>query len=117
MSVDGVYHGWGWELMVAPYLDASPYSNDLSRWRSDGISSLPRQPVVNGCKPVLNCPSTVRSPLVEHALVCTSPVVDGEITPATADWTNYFGRSTYFGNAGDLRQEVGDLKPHARYLW
>lgn len=112
-SVDGVYHGWGWELMIAPYLDASPYYNDLTRWTNVGIGALPSQPVANGCKPVLNCLSTIRSLLVEHGLVCSGPVVDGVVQPATADWKNYFGRSTYFGNAGYLQNEVGGLTPNA----
>ena len=113
MSVDGVYHGWGWNIVIMPYMDSSPFYNNMTAVFADGLQSLPRPSELRYRHPSLNCPSDVGSSQLEHALVCTTPVIDGVVIPATFDWKNHFGRSTYFGNAGYLQHEVGGLKPDA----
>ena len=114
MSVDGVYHGWGWNIMIMPYMESSPFYNNMTAVFADGLQSLPRPSELRYRHPSLNCSSDgVGSSQLEHALVCTKPVIDGVVIPATFDWKNHFGRSTYFGNAGYLQHEVGGLKPDA----
>lgn len=113
MSVDGVYHGWGWELMLTPYLDARPFYSLVAGALPNGLQSLPSQSELSYFDSCFNCPCEVGLPQVEHAIVCASSVVDGVVTPGTFDWKNHFGRSTYFGNAGYLQHEVGGLKPDA----
>ncbi len=113
MSVDGVYHGWGWEVMIAPYLDASRFYSEVCGVFSNGLQSLPKSPDLSVVYASLRCPSDPGPAHVEHAIVCTSPVVDGMVTPGTFDWKNHFGRSNYFGNAGYLQHEFGGLKPNA----
>ncbi|MBC8115186.1 MAG: DUF1559 domain-containing protein [Candidatus Saccharimonas sp.] len=112
-SVDGVYHGWGWEFMIMPDLDASPWSYEMRGIIPGGLQALPTHYYVSAVLANFRCPSDPGSAHVEHAIVCTSLVVDGVVTPGTFDWKNHFGRSNYFGNAGYLQHEVGGLKPDA----
>lgn len=113
MSVDGVYHGWSWEVMMQPYMDASPFYNGVAQAIPNGLQSLPTQPQLSEVHSSLICPRTIGPSHVEHTIVCTSPVVDGVVTPGTFDWKNLFGRSNYFGNAGYFQDAVGGLKPDA----
>ncbi len=113
MSVDGVYHGWGWEVMITPFLDASPFYSKVCGAFSNGLQALPTRPDLSVIYTSLRCPSDPGSAHVEHAIVCASPVADGVVTPGTFDWKNHFSRSNYFGNAGYLQHEVGGLKPDA----
>ena len=113
MSLDGVYHGWGWEVMITPFLDASPFYSKVCGAFSNGLQALPTRPDLSVIYTSCRCPSDPGSDHVEHAIVCTSPVVDGVVKPGTFDWKNHFGRSNYFGNAGYLQHEVGGLKPDA----
>ncbi len=110
MSVDGVYHGWGWEFMIIPFMDASPISAEMSAVIPGGLQALPTHDYVSSVLAYSRCPSDPGTSHVEHAIVCTSPVVDGVVAPGTFDWKNHFGRSAYFGNAGYLQHEVGGLK-------
>ena len=90
MNVDGVYHGWSWEVMMQPYMDASPFYNSVAQAIPNGLQSLPTQPQLSEVHSSLICPRTIGPTHVEHTIVCTSPVVDGVVTPGTFDWKNLF---------------------------
>lgn len=85
MSVDGVYHGWGWELLLTPFLYAMPFYNGVAPSISFGMQSLPIAAEFSFDYPGYRCPSDSGSIHVEHAISCTSPVVDGVVTPWTFD--------------------------------
>lgn len=110
VNSDGDYLGWGWNLKILPYLDSAPVYHQLESRLSDGFQGLPDTQVVKQRLPSLWCPSDSGTPTVRHALVCTSPVVDGVVTSGTADWQNRLGRSNYFGNAGYLQLQYGGVQ-------
>ncbi len=56
MSVDGVYHGWSWEVMMQPYMDASPFYNGVAQAIPNGLQSLPTQPQLSEVHSSLICP-------------------------------------------------------------
>ena len=120
---DGVYHGWGWQLFLAPYLDASPrYSevtghfsgrpryNEISGVFSGGLQTSPSHLRFRDDIPALRCPSDGNSSAqVAHVAVCTTNVVGGVVTPGTLDVPDHFGRTNYFGMVGYLGGDLGGI--------
>jgi type II secretory pathway pseudopilin PulG len=110
---NGVYHGWGWELLVAPYLDSSPIYFEISVVFSGGLSTNPEFQTYSSQYPSFLCPSDRATLRVKHVLVSTEPVIDGVVSQRTVDVHNHFSRSSYFGNAGYLPANVGGIEPNA----
>ena len=109
MNTDGVYMGWGWGVQVLPYLDASPFYFNISETFKDGLQVLPDIKDLGWPHTAFQCPSNLGSSVLLHAMVSTTPVVDGVATPGTVDWSNHLGRSMYFGNAGYLQADAGGI--------
>src|SRR5262249_25316939 len=76
---------------------------------SAGLQTEYLKPYMRQEAPLYRCPSDGGSPLVEHALVVTTSINDGDVTPATTDAASTFARSNYFGMAGYLQADFGGL--------
>jgi len=107
LGENGVYHGWGWGVMLTPYLDASPYYSRLNF--GSGLQNEYAKPNVNALYPAYRCPSDNGSKYVAHAPIVTTNVVNWLVAPATVDAANVFSRTNYFAVAGYLPAEVGGI--------
>ena len=111
---DGVYHGWGWQLFLAPYLDAAPRCSEVSAVFSGGLQASPSHLRFRDDIPGLRCPSDGGSSArVAHVTVSTTNVVGGVVTPGTLDMPDHFGRTNYFGMVGYLGPDLGGIYPGA----
>ena len=106
----GVYHGWGWQLFLAPYLDASPRYSEVSAVFRGGLQTSPSHPRFRDDIPNLRCPSDGGSSArVAHVTVSTTRIVGGVVTPGTLDVPDHFGRTNYFGMVGYLGGDLGGI--------
>ncbi len=108
---NGVYHGWGWGVMMTPYLDASPYYNMINF--APGLQGEYAKPNVNWIYPVYRCPTDGGSSHVEHASIVTTNVRNWVVTPGSVDAANVFSRTNYFAMAGYLQSEIGGINADA----
>ena len=114
INTDGIYMGWGWGVQILPYVDCSPLYNNISGIFGNGLQVLPDLKDLGWPHhPAFQCPSNLGSSALPHAIVSTSPVVDGIVTPGMVDWSNHLGRSMYFGNAGYLQADAGGIQHDA----
>ncbi len=113
INTDGVYMGWGWGVQILPFIDASPDYNHISGIFGNGLQVLPDLKDLGWPQTAFQCPSNIDTSALPHAMVSTSPVVDGIVTPGTVDWSNHLGRSMYFGNAGYLQADAGGIQHDA----
>jgi prepilin-type processing-associated H-X9-DG protein len=113
LNTDGAYLGWGWGLQILPYLDASPLYYHISGMFNNGLQVLPELKDLGVHHTAYFCPSNIGSSALPHAMVSTTLVVDGIVTPGTVDWSNHLGRSMYFGNAGYLQADAGGIQHDA----
>ena len=104
----GIYQGWGWGLMIQPFLDSSPYYSGLNF--SAGLQTDYALPHMNPYIPSFRCPSAPGSDRVEHAFVISKDIQNGVVTTATVDAANIFSRTNYFAMAGYLHSNVGGIK-------
>ena len=104
---NGVYHGWGWGVMITPYLDASPYYSQLTF--GPGLQNEFRKKSVNPIYQLYRCPSDPGSSYLEHASIVTTNVRHWRVTPGTVDATETFSRTNYFGVAGFLHATSGGI--------
>lgn len=110
---NGVYHGWGWNVFMQPFFEASPRYNEVALLMSGGLQNATRARIYNVPVHGMICPSDPTTGSVAHVLVVSTPVADGIVTPATLDVTDFYSRSHYFGIAGYLQVEVGGIAPDA----
>jgi prepilin-type processing-associated H-X9-DG protein len=111
LGQDGIYHGWGWNVTVLPYVDAWPLANYFPFDR--GLQKSYQQANLNPDIPMYRCPANAGSTHVGHASVVTTDVKDWQVTPGTVDATSVFSRTNYFGIAGYLQSDYGGIKPEA----
>jgi prepilin-type processing-associated H-X9-DG protein len=112
LNNDGPYLGWGWTILVSPWLDGSGFSNQIRF--SEGLQNEFRQNYLNSRNNylciVFRCPNDPAFVHPEHMLVVTSDVSNGEVVPGSVDAPNAFSRSNYFGVAGYLPAELGGIE-------
>ncbi len=110
LDPDGVYHGWGWQLFLALYLDASPRYVEISAAFSGGLQTSPSHLRFRDDIHGLRCPSDGGSSArIAHVTVSTTNVVGGVVTPGTLDVPAHFGRTNYFGMVGYLGGDLGGI--------
>ncbi len=113
INPNGTYLGAGWGFFLLPYYDASPLYSRVASQLCDGLQLNPRDQWY-ATKPMpARCPSDAGAMLIAHVTVCTTDVVDGEVTPGSLNVTNQFARQNYFANAGYLQADVGGIAPDA----
>jgi prepilin-type processing-associated H-X9-DG protein len=103
------YLGWGWGVMITPYLDASPYFNRISGRFGNGLQQEFAAADLNPIYAVYKCPSSPAANTIPHVSVVTSDVEEWQVTPGTIDATDTFSRTTYFGVAGYLNESMGGI--------
>jgi prepilin-type processing-associated H-X9-DG protein len=103
------YLGWGWGVLITPYIDASPYYNQVSPLFGSGLQHEYANKVLNPQVSGFMCPSASASSLVSHVSVVTTNVDEWRVTPGTADAADLFARTTYFGVAGYLQKDAGGI--------
>jgi prepilin-type N-terminal cleavage/methylation domain-containing protein len=111
LNTDGNYLGWGWSIAITPYAQSSPCDREIHF--SYGLQHEYNKPHMNPSNPWVRCPSDAGSNHVNHALIVTTEVRDGTVTPATVDAAGVFSRTNYFGNAGYLQSSVGGIQHDA----
>ena len=104
----GVYQGWGWGIVIQPYIDASPYYNTINF--KMGLQTDYALPHMNPYLPCFRCPSDPGSDRVQHAFIVSNDIQEGVVTTATVDAANIFSRTNYFAMAGYLYPNVGGIK-------
>ncbi|HUQ72005.1 MAG TPA: DUF1559 domain-containing protein [Planctomycetaceae bacterium] len=109
LNSDGNYLGWGWASTLTPYIDSSPIYNEFRPILDGGLQGTPIFKWYSAAMPAFRCPSDEGTKLLSHTLICSAPVTDGIVTPATLDIPNHFARSNYFGVVGYLHAEVGGI--------
>ncbi len=108
VGTNGVYHGWSWSIVILPYLDCSPYYNQINF--GSGLQNEFDRPQMNPKIYTFLCPSDPRFSRIEHAHVVSTGVQEGVVVPGTMDAANTFSRSHYFGNAGYLPADLGGIE-------
>lgn len=103
------YLGWGWGVMITPYLDSSPYYGQVLGLLGSGLQHEYAERVLNPATPIFKCPSSPATDFLPHARVVTTDVVEWQVTPGTTDAVETFSRTNYFGVAGYLQQSVGGI--------
>lgn len=94
VTVGAPYQGWGWNLMLLPYLDQAPLYNQFNFSNSMQFT-ITNQPTLMATNiGALRCPSDVGQNIVNY--VDVSPTV----AAAGVTQTNLFGRSSYLGVVG-----------------
>jgi prepilin-type N-terminal cleavage/methylation domain-containing protein len=95
------YQGWGWNMMILPYMDQGPLYNQINFSASmDSLIPATGSSVYTNQVPPMRCPSDVGGPLVVNVDVI--PTVGG----AAVVRSNQFARSTYPGVVGWWNQGV-----------
>ncbi|MDB5343398.1 MAG: hypothetical protein JWP89_1775 [Schlesneria sp.] len=107
------YLGWGWGIMITPYLDASPYFSQISGRFGNGLQQEFTAADLNPIYAVYKCPSSPATNTIPHASVVTTDVDEWQVTPGTTDVPDTFSRITYFGVAGYLKESVGGIAADA----
>jgi prepilin-type processing-associated H-X9-DG protein len=107
------YLGWGWGVMITPYIDASPYYNQISGRFGNGLQHEFLNAQLNPIYPGYKCPSSPAQDKIPHASVVTTDVDEWQVTPGTTDVPGTFSRLTYFGVAGYLKESVGGIAADA----
>jgi type II secretory pathway pseudopilin PulG len=101
------YLGWGWGVMITPYIDASPYYGRISGRFGNGLQHEFLNAQLNPNYPGYKCPSSPATDKIPHASVVTTDVDEWQVTPGTTDVPGTFSRLTYFGVAGYLNESGG----------
>ena len=107
LNTDGPYLGWGWNTMLLPYVECSPFYNTINF--QGGLQNEYDKSNLHIVIPAFRCTSDKGSPHMEHAFIVTTAVHDEIVTPGTVDGANLFSRSNYFGVVGYLHEEAGGI--------
>lgn len=107
----GSYQGWGWGIVVVPFMDANHYGNWVKF--SSGLQSEYAAPHLNRRFSNYRCPTDQGTDKVEHAFIVSNDVQDGVVTTATVDAVKIFSRTNYFGVAGYLQAKAGGIEHDA----
>ena len=107
LGSEGVYHGWGWGVMIQPFLDSSPYYSQIHF--EAGLQHEYGKPHMHPVLPVFRCPSDPGTSRLQQAHVVTSDVRDWRVTSGTVNAKDTFSRTNYFGMAGFLNEEAGGI--------
>jgi prepilin-type processing-associated H-X9-DG protein len=107
------YLGWGWGVMITPYIDGSPYYSRISGRFGNGLQHEFLNAQLNPSYPGYKCPSSPATNTIPHASVVSTDVDEWQVTPGTIDVPDTFSRLTYFGVAGYLQERVGGIAPQA----
>lgn len=110
---NGNYLGWGWNLNVLPYMDATDLYQQVEPHLAEGIHGLAATAEFKRQLATLRCPSDATAETGPRAMVVTAQVVDGIVAEATEEWPGRLPRSSYFGNAGYLQIEAGGIQYNA----
>ncbi len=110
---DGNYLGWGWNVRILPFMDATDVYQKFEPYFEAGIHGLPDSSEFKVRLPSLVCPSDSELETVPHAMIVNAKVADNIVPEGVDDWPDRFPRSSYFGNAGYLQLEAGGLQYNA----
>lgn len=113
ISSEGKYLGWGWNVRILPFMNATDVHQKVESHFAEGIHGLPDAPEFHRRLPSLWCPSDNGTETVPHAKIVDASVVDGIVSEGTEDWQSRLAHASYFGNAGYLQLEVGGIQYNA----